>query len=134
MQRLHEELSRSGRARFGAFPDVVGDDLWVDELFAPGEVRVADCAPVVVTTPRTTRGLVSVLRRANRGKVEHHRADASARGTAGGTSRDLLRLARTGPGAAADAGVYAGLALWARVLVRAGARRRWERDESSRTR
>ena len=29
-------LSESGRGRFGAFPDVVADDLWVDRLFAAG--------------------------------------------------------------------------------------------------
>ena len=40
-------LSEAGRSRFGAFPDIVADDLWVDRHFAPGEIEIVDCAPVV---------------------------------------------------------------------------------------
>ena len=63
-------LSAEGRRRFGEFPDVVGDDLWVDRLFDLGEVEIVDCAPVVVTVPRRAGDLVRLLRRTYRGKAE----------------------------------------------------------------
>ena len=67
-------LSESGRRRFGAFPDVVADDLWVDRLFAEDEVEIVDSAPVVVTVPRRSRDLLRVLGRTYRGKREPARA------------------------------------------------------------
>ena len=54
-------LSATGRSRFGAFPDVVADDLWVDRLFATSEVEIVDSAPVVVPVPRRSRDLLRVL-------------------------------------------------------------------------
>ena len=63
-------LSATGRSRFGPFPDVVADDLWVDRLFDEGEVEIVDSAPVVVSVPRRSRDLLRVLRRTYRGKRE----------------------------------------------------------------
>ena len=54
-------LSAAGRSRFGAFPDVVADDLWVDRLFSDEEMEIVDCEPVVVQVPRRSRDLVRVL-------------------------------------------------------------------------
>ena len=61
-------LSAVGRRRFGAFPDLVADDLWVDGHFTDGEIEIVDCPPVVVVAPRRTRDLVEVLRRVYVGK------------------------------------------------------------------
>jgi hypothetical protein len=133
-------LSAEGRSRFGEFPDVVGDDLWVDRLFDPGEVEIVDCAPVVVTVPRRTPDLIRLLRRTYRGKAETGAdLDGSARRTMPSTLRDLGRLAAAGPGAAFDAAIYSAFAAGARLSLAAaeaaggpptGAR--WERDDSSR--
>lgn len=130
-------LSASGRSRFGDFPDVVADDLWVDRLFAQGEVEIVDCPPVVVAVPRRSRDLVRVLRRVYGGKRErtfapdlHDRAPETIRSTL----RDLGRLAMAGPAAALDAATYAAFATYARLALVGGglASERWERDYSSR--
>ena len=129
-------LSAAGRARFSAFPDLVADDLWVDQLFQPHEIEIVDCEPVTVTTPRSTRGLLAVLRRTYRGKAEHHAVNAdSARETASDTARDVGRLARSGPAGLVDAAAYTGLVVAARVSSRiVQQRRHWERDDTSRMR
>jgi glycosyltransferase involved in cell wall biosynthesis len=135
-------LSREGRARFDAFPDVMADDLWVDLMFEPGEVEIVDCAPVVVTVPRRGRDLVQILRRTYRGKDENGLGISGtnrARETTGTTLRDLRRLALSGPNAAIDAAAYASFAAGVRfsraVQTAVGtpaAADRWERDDSSR--
>lgn len=135
-------LSEAGRARFGAFPDVMADDLWVDLMFESGEVEIVDCEPVVVTVPRRGRDLVHILRRTYRGKAENGLGVSGtnqARETTGTTLRDLRRLALSGPNAAIDAATYASFAAGVRfgraVQTAVGAPAtpdRWERDESSR--
>jgi hypothetical protein len=123
-------LSAAGRARFAEFPDLVADDLWIDQQFRPDEISIVDCPPVVVTAPRTAAGLMTVLQRTYRGKAEQ--AD-TARDTAPGTARDVGRLARSGPGGLVDATTYAGLVVAARLAYRIPRQRQtWERDDTSR--
>jgi hypothetical protein len=113
----------------------VADDLWVDQLFAPGEVEVLDCPPVTVTAPVRTRDLLTVLRRTYRGKAEHRASNpGTAYETSGATTRDLRRLARSGPSGLVDATVYIGLVFTARILHLLAGTDSWERDESSRAR
>ena len=133
-------LSSEGRCRFDEFPDVVGDDLWVDRLFGPGEVEIVDCAPVLVTVPRRAGDLIRMLRRTYRGKAETAPdLDGRARETMPSTLRDLGRLAAAGPGGALDAATYSAFAAGARLSLAvthaAGGPPtglRWERDDSSR--
>ena len=54
-------LSQEGRARFGAYPDIVGEDLFVDSQFAEHEVEVVCSAPVIVRAPRRTADLVRII-------------------------------------------------------------------------
>jgi glycosyltransferase involved in cell wall biosynthesis len=126
-------LSGRGRHRFGVFPDIVADDLWVDRHFAPGEIEIVDCAPVVVTVPRRTADLLKVLRRTYRGKAETAGLDPHerARATTKATLRQLCALGARSPWSALDAATYLGFVAGARVTVPlAGGS--WERDESSR--
>jgi hypothetical protein len=128
-------LSEAGRGRFGDFPDVVGDDLWVDRQFAPHEIEIVDCDPVEVTVPQRARDLIRVLRRTYRGKVETAAVDPHdrARDTTASTLRQLRRLAAAGPSAALDAATYLAFAAGARVaLATSIGSARWERDDSSR--
>jgi glycosyltransferase involved in cell wall biosynthesis len=135
-------LSATGRSRFGPFPDVVADDLWVDRLFDEGEVEIVDTAPVVVSVPRRSRDLLRVLRRTYRGKREMAFAPDQPDGapeTVESTLRDLGRVALVGPAAALDAATYAAFAAGARLALalphRSGAPlagERWERDHSTR--
>jgi len=136
-------LAEAGHRRFGAFPEVTGDDLFVDLAFSAAEKAVVGTPPVTVRTPRTARALLGVLRRYYRGQAELVGAGpVPASLGAGGfgtrrTLRELLGSVR-GPFSALDAAAYAGFVVAARVPHR-GARRgaagrgRWERDESSRT-
>ena len=129
-------LSGAGRSRFGAFPDVVADDLWVDRQFASEEIEIVDCEPVVVAVPQRARDLVRVLRRTYRGKAETAGVDPydRAQTTTASTLQQLRRLAAAGPSAAVDAATYAAFALGARLALAAPAPgARWERDDSSRT-
>jgi len=121
-------LSRAGHARLGAFPDAIGDDLWVDRLFEASEKAVVAVEPVVVRTPRTLPALLAVTRRAARGSAE-----AAPGGVDGSTVRTTLdELARSvrGPRTALDACVYLAVAALARFgRARPGG---WERDDTSR--
>lgn len=135
-------LSEAGRRRFAAFPDVVADDLWLDQQFDRDEVEIVDCAPVVVAVPRRTRDLVRVLRRTYRGKAENPLGSSvkdRKRATTASAVRDVTRLVAAGPYQALDAATYAAFAAGARLALAlapdahaAAAGPRWERDGSSR--
>ncbi len=123
-------LSAAGRKRFGVFPDLVGDDLWVDGHFESAEVEIVDCPPVVVVAPRRSRDLIRVLRRVYFGKGERASApdpDGRAPETTPSTLRDLGRLVASGPVAALDAATYAAFAAGARLRSASlgAARRPW---------
>jgi Glycosyl transferase family 2 len=130
-------LSELGRQRFGSFPDVVADDLYVQRLFAPEErITVDDTFEVVA--PRTLSALLAVRTRVARGNGELAGRGAelgvAPGATAGGTARALCREVLRHPRLLVPAAVY--------VAVTAAARRRarralpgavWERDDSTRT-
>jgi glycosyltransferase involved in cell wall biosynthesis len=130
-------LSEAGRARFGEYPDVVGEDLFVDRQFARSEIAIVSAPPVVVRVPRRTGDLVRILRRTYQGKRERTRNAAPDAGagapTAGIAAGDLLRLALRDPARGLDATVYAALAVLARLTLVVSAPTGWERDDSSRT-
>lgn len=70
-------LSRQGRARFGEFPRLVADDLFLDGLFTAEERAVTAEVTVTVPTPTTTRDLVQRLTRVRRGSTAMRAAVAS---------------------------------------------------------
>lgn len=126
-------LSAAGRSRFGEFPPVVADDLFVDRLFRADEIEVVDTDPVVVVAPGTTAGLLASFRRAFRGN-RALTGPAAARSGTRGTVRDLMRFARRGRHEFVDACVYAGVVVIARALSWRHPRSigLWERDGSRR--
>jgi glycosyltransferase involved in cell wall biosynthesis len=127
-------LSEAGRSRFGPFPEVVADDLYVDALFSEDEKLVVDTDPVVVRTPRTTAGLLAVLRRTyrgNKGIAAKFTDLAEKQQSPSQTLREVLGRVR-GPASLIDALVYVLFVTVARVLSRRETR--WERDETSRRR
>lgn len=127
-------LSAAGRSRFGVFPDLLADDLFVDALFARDEVAIVETAPVVVRTPRSVPALRSVLRRTYRGngQLAHHEAAAgrSPSGSTGSTGMEVLRTI-TSPAALVDAIVYVAFVLLGRIDARRSGVR-WDRDLTSR--
>lgn len=126
-------LSERGRARFGPYPDITADDLYVDQCFERSEIEIVGSEPVQVTAPRHTTDLLRILRRNYQGKAEN-RGLPSVPGstTTMSTVRDLVRTASMQPGSVADVAVYLGLAALARLMLGVAGHTRWERDDSSR--
>jgi glycosyltransferase involved in cell wall biosynthesis len=62
-------LSEEGRGRFGRFPDVIAEDLFVDSLFAPTEKCEVESVRTTVVAPRSTRDLVRRLIRVRQGNA-----------------------------------------------------------------
>ncbi|WP_457964489.1 WecB/TagA/CpsF family glycosyltransferase [Arthrobacter sp. D1-29] len=119
-------ISLKGHERLGEFPTVTADDCYVDRLFDSSEKTVVHCPPVIIRTPRSTSGLLAILRRVYRGNAELKTMPGS------GTFRTVGQLLRSvrGPGSAFDAAAYAAFAVRGRRL-RPGPVA-WERDDSSR--
>jgi colanic acid/amylovoran biosynthesis glycosyltransferase len=135
-------LSTRGRARFGDFPDVTGDDLFVQRLFRLDE-RITTPGYFVVTAPRTVTGLLAVRTRIAAGNVELGRAlgdfvdgahlDTSA--TRGDTARALGVAVVSGRVSLRDAARYTAMTARARGAAKRSrglAKHGWLRDESTR--
>jgi glycosyltransferase involved in cell wall biosynthesis len=128
-------LSQAGRARFGRYPDVIAEDLFVDQHFARWEIEIVSSPPVIVSAPRRTADLLRVMRRIYQGNSENRaivRRRTRPPATTPSTLHDLARLASAGPASTADAATYLALAALARLTVVTSAPARWERDDSSR--
>ncbi|GAB2740067.1 WecB/TagA/CpsF family glycosyltransferase [Arthrobacter bambusae] len=125
-------LTREARARFGKFPPVQADDVFVDRHFGANEKEIITCRPIKVHTPKDARALVTVLRRNYRSNV--HLLNFQPAEGGGGTSQSLRELLGSvrGPLTAFDAAVYAGFAVAARLRKGPATATTWERDESSR--
>jgi GT2 family glycosyltransferase len=128
-------LNIQGHERFGLFPDVTGDDMFVDTQFEIAEKTVVKTEPSVWRTPSNAKSLIAVLGRHHRGNTElvvrdPVRTPRTGKATAGA----ILRTIR-GPQSAADAVVYLGMALAARRRALRGkvGKVTWEHDESSRS-
>lgn len=124
-------LSAQGRSRYTELPDVVAEDLWVDQHFDPREIEIVDCEPVVVHTPTTVAGLRRILRRAHRGALEFSKDD-NVGGSTAQTLKDLVHVARGGVSETIDVATYIAFASLARLDLRLGPSSGWERDETSR--
>jgi hypothetical protein len=125
-------LNEQGHQRFGRFPDVTGDDLFVDSQFDLYEKTVVPTEPSIWRTPSDMKGLLTVLGRHHRGNTELAASDpVRAPRTDKATARAILRTVR-GPRSAADAAVYIGMALAARWRA-THSKEVWERDDSSRS-
>ena len=123
-------LGSEGHARFGEFPRVIADDVFVDQHFSASEKRVVPTSPVPVRVPQRVRNLMAVLRRQARGAGQL--AIRPTNSTAPSTVKQLLRSIR-GPRSAVDALVYAALSTASRrPSLRSRAGLSWERDESTR--
>jgi glycosyltransferase involved in cell wall biosynthesis len=125
-------LSTAGRARFGPFPDIIADDLFVDQCFERIEIEIVDSAPVVVAVPRRASDLFRILRRTYQGNAENRSLPGDSASTTSSTLRELVKAASAGPLTALDATVYLGIAAAARFTLAVAAPSMWSRDESSR--
>lgn len=121
-------LSAGGRARFGAFPDVIADDRFVHQLFAPGERVTVPTAASVVRAPTDSASLLRRRVRVIRGNAEQPSAPAR-----GPDEPQWLAAARKDPRLLAHLPAFLGVSLLARVAATLGnGDRGWLRDDSSR--
>ena len=72
-------VSEEGRARFGAFPSMIADDLFLDAQFTDAEKAEVESVVVVVAAPFTTPDLVRRLVRVRRGNAQMRAAAAAER-------------------------------------------------------
>jgi glycosyltransferase involved in cell wall biosynthesis len=129
-------LTAEGRARFGDFPDVIGDDEFVRRRFAVSERTESPTTRFVVTAPRRLAPLIRIKTRSRLGILQLDELEGPAPPEAGATgSRELARLLGQ-PRRWSAVAVY----VVVRALTTTRARRRlvrqqfrWDRDDSSRS-
>lgn len=130
-------VSREGRAQFDRFPEVVADDHWIRDHFAPSERVVVSQVTSIVDAPRTLGGLLARKVRVYSSNAALDGRTADARRRAMERQRQWLRVVRDEPRLLAALPVYLLVALVPRVV--GGYRRRtgrattWGRDETTRT-
>jgi glycosyltransferase involved in cell wall biosynthesis len=122
-------LSERGRARFGAFPALHADDLFLDSLFEVGEKREVAGATAKVATPRRTADLIRRLVRVRAGNAAMRAAGTAARPSR--RSSWLWDVVLRRPWLAPAGVFYAAITLIAERRSRGATD--WGRDESSRT-
>jgi glycosyltransferase involved in cell wall biosynthesis len=125
-------LSAAGRARFGSFPQLTADDLFVQRHFAPEEVVVLPQVSFAIETPHTLRSLLAVRTRTALGNTEVAGLDLPQfRASSASTLRALGLLLLRRPHLVPAAVVYVAITVVARR--RAAARPPgWQRDETTR--
>lgn len=132
-------MSATGRARFGAFPDVVADDLFVSRHFADAERLVLADHTFTVEAPHDLRSLIRVRTRVAAGNagLTHGvgagvKPEADLSSSGGHTAQALITLCLQHPGSTRDALTY----VLVTALARWGARRPptgvWLTDTSTR--
>jgi glycosyltransferase involved in cell wall biosynthesis len=130
-------LSEQGRARFGQFPAMVADDLFLDSLFTAAEKREVPEAVSTVATPRRTGDLLRRLIRVRAGNAAMRAA--AARGEVPVTVRRSVRsswlrdVVLPHPSLAPAAACYVALTLVAELRARRRPGVAWGHDASSRT-
>lgn len=130
-------LSERGRSRFGDFPRLTSDDLFVQRLFDSHE-RVTTEGQYVVAAPRDLRNLLKVRTRTAAGNAELGTAgtqdgDVERFGrTTGSTVTALAQLLVRQPRLLPSVAVYVGVTIASRVQARRGSPGAWHRDTSTR--
>lgn len=131
-------LSDAGRARFGVFPEVTADDLFVSSLFARDERTVLADHTFTVQAPRDLRSLVRVRTRVASGNAQLHRyPDDGGKGPASSPStaatvRSLANLGWNEPRKVPDCAMYLLVTALARWRARGSSVPAWWTDRSTR--
>ena len=124
-------LSAEGRDRFGAFPELIADDQFVQQLFDRRERRSVAGAHFVVHPPANLRGVLAMRARAYRGNRELARSGLARSDPPPSGLKSVLRRALV-PAQAPAVAVYAGVNVVAKGLAYGRSSSTWERDESAR--
>lgn len=129
-------ISAAGRARFGAFPDIIADDRFIQLQFADDERRILATQVFSVAAPRN---LAAQIRRSVRVHAGNAQLRDATMGTAGPSSRFSALIRRCArrpalwPGLTIYSFGYAVARIRAERLARGNGRINWRRDETTRT-
>lgn len=117
-------LSRAGRERFGAWPDLIADDALINERFTAAERAVVPAAVSTVTAERSVRELLHRKTRVFAGNRQLRATGGQQPGTSLAAWRQMLRAS---PALAVHVPVYLALNLLAkrRALRRDGEDSAW---------
>jgi len=126
-------LSQEGRSRFGDFPDLIADDLFVHSRFAPSERICLRGCQSVVRVPRTVRDLIRQKSRVQAGNQQLRQTEPTVASTRFAWASAALGRPQLLP----SLPVYLAISLAIRLSV-AGRRlarrhRHWLRDERARS-
>jgi hypothetical protein len=131
-------VSEQGRKRFGEFPAMIADDLFIDSQFSDAEKAEVSSVEVMVEAPFTTRDLVRRLVRVRRGNAQLREAAAAGQLDARVRRSDRMAWLRDvvlrDPKLAPAAIPYVLITLLAGILAKRRVRpgNGWGRDESTR--
>lgn len=130
-------MSREGRRRFGAFPDVIADDRFVQQQFHPQERHTITGHSFAVRAPRTLRAHIRRATRIALGNQQLPEAlqragEAPAASRYGSLAARVLRRPSLWPAFAVYCYGYATPHLRARWRAARGQVQAWNRDESTR--
>jgi glycosyltransferase involved in cell wall biosynthesis len=129
-------LSEEGRARFDRFPALLGDDFFLDSIFADSEKQVVADVTSVVAAPSSTRILLRRLGRVRRGnrEVRDRRRIAASSGAVARPVQGwgwLVDTVRAHPSLAPSAAIYASVTVHAVASSRLS-RTSWGHDQGRR--
>lgn len=130
-------LSEQGRQRFDAWPQIIADDRFVQQLFRPHERHTLDTHSFTVRSPRTLSALIRRSTRIARGNLELP-ASSPAVATPSGAGRHLRLIGRVvrRPSLWLALGVYSVTSSLPPLLARRDIARRqardWHRDDTTR--
>lgn len=128
-------VSAAGRERFGRFPEIIADDLFVRCHFAPSEREAVADIGYVVRPPRTVRALVRSKTRVFAGNAQLRDGWPELRDHASGGGRGRRRLLQRSPDLAGPLATYLAIQGSAKALGLVAYRRgrlEWRRDVTSR--
>jgi len=132
-------LSHEGRSRFGSFPGLITDDLFVRNLFDRRERRSLNTVTFTCRAPMTLRGIVRIRSRSAAGIRQYRRLfphyaerARSTDGTRRHRIRPLVRDPQLWPSLAVYGFVYCAAETWGWLRFRFGDLERWPADQPSR--
>ena len=88
-------LSERGRERFGAFPIMLADDLYLDLLVSPAEKTIVDSVEVSIAAPWRTSELIRRLVRVRRANAEMRAVGSEGKVTTSVRGADRFAWLRT---------------------------------------
>jgi glycosyltransferase involved in cell wall biosynthesis len=95
-------MSAAGRERFSVWPDVIGDDYFVNGLFGEDERTRVDGVEVIVELPTHFRDCISRKARVHQGNRQVEGAGLRRVGSRGSQGRQLVALVRARPSLMTD--------------------------------